>query len=184
MNNSRDSEPAGRPSGCGLPAEAQKAFITQIYEIVFQRKETGTESEIARKIEEKVGAFFDRSYRQDSNDVSLDFDQFRCHVADVNSRPDANFAIEFLVTAARPDGLNQVVVRVAVIDAATGKAISGVISCWEFNDEPKMVRCREMLADPANPDDPDYQPDPCGTLVSMTDWPTDVLVDGSPTTGC
>lgn len=157
-------------------AEQQNRFIAQVYEIVFKRKETGSDEEIAAKILAKVSQFFTSDYRQDSNDVAFDYNQFVCHVGDVNSRPDANFAIQFLANSTSKDGLNQVITRTVVTDAASGKGLSIVLSCWEFNNEPKLVRNRETLSDPSDPTSSDYEADPCGSLVDPTKWVADVNV--------
>ena len=159
-----------------LSTEQQNRFIAQVYEIVFKRKETGSDEEVAVKIRSKVSQFFSSDYRQDSNDVTFDYDQFVCHVGDVNSRSDANFGIQFLANGTSKDGLNQVVTRTVVTDAASGKALSIVLSCWEFNDEPKLVRNRETLADPSDPSSPDYEADPCGSLVDAAEWVADVEI--------
>lgn len=146
--------------------EQQQAYLTEVYQKVFKDKETGSDAEIAQKIEAKVARYFAPVYEQWSNNLHYNYEAFIGHVSEVNSRSDADFAIEFLSFARRGEA-QVVTVRTVVTDTASGDFLSGVVSSWAFNEQQKMLWCKETLFDTRETDGYGEDQDP-------RDWPYDV----------
>ena len=86
----------------------------------------------------------------------------------MNSRSDANFAISFL--DGRSEGnLQTVTTRVIVTDSVTNEFLSGVISVWTFDNDLKMLSCREVLFSEMDSDD-------CGESQDPGNWDYDVMI--------
>jgi len=146
----------------------QQAYITEVYQQVFKNKETGSESEIKSKIEAKVSKYFAPVYEQWSNNIHYTYESFLSHVNEVNSRSDADFAIEFLSCTVQGDS-NIVVVRTVVADTASNAFLSGVLSTWAFTKDRKMLWCKEVLFDT-------IESDTCGESQDPKNWKPDVTV--------
>jgi len=143
-------------------------FVAQVYQKVFKEKVTGTDEEIKEGIKRKVAQFFSPQYQQWSNNTHYVYDTFLCHVEEVNSRSDANFAISFL--DGRSEGnLQTVTTRVIVTDSVTNEFLSGVISVWTFDNDLKMLSCREVLFSEMDSDD-------CGESQDPGNWDYDVMI--------
>lgn len=146
----------------------QQAYITEVYQKVFKDKETGSKSEIKSKIEAKVSKYFAPVYEQWSNNIHYTYNDFLCHVNEVNARGDADFAVEFLSSNVQGQA-NLVVVRTVVTDSSTGDFLSGVMSTWAFTNDCKMIWCKEVLFAALESDD-------CGDNQDPRKWQWDVKV--------
>jgi len=155
-----------------MNSQQQRAFIAEVYQKVYKDQVSGTDAEIEAAIETKKKKYFAPDYEQWSNYTYYNFSIYSCHLEEVNARSEANFALKFLSQTINELGLNEVTSRAVITDAATGDFLSGVISCWTFSDDRKMISCRETLFDP--PTD-DSQPD-CGENQDPTKWGADVRI--------
>ena len=92
-------------------------------------------------------------------------------------RPAASFAIEILRHLPEHDGRQSVVIRVVVTDAASGKLLGFVMSCWDAERAADarllITRNRELTFGPS---DAPAAEDSFATLLDPTTWPTDVRV--------
>lgn len=148
--------------------ESQKQYLTSVYRDVFQKQETGSVEEIDTKIRKKVGDFFAPTYQQTSNTLSYNYETFICHLKQVNSRGEANFAIKFL-SHETGNGQNRVLVRVVVTSQEDHSFESGVLSYWTFSDNGKLQSCFESLFSISDDDG-------CGDNEDPTTWKYDVKV--------
>ena len=158
-------------------------LIAAVYRDVFSR--TAEEQQFypdnlqAAEFKELAAADVDRyfapSYRQETNETGYSLSQFKQHVVDIKSRPPAHFSIE-LLSEIRHGNNTQVGIRVVVTDAASGKVLSLVMSCWEvhaLDDSLRIVRNRELTFTPSNPPAAD---DKFGTLLDPSRWQADITV--------
>lgn len=153
----------------GMTETQQNNFVTQVYKVLFQQQETGTEQEIKDKIKAKAGQILDPGYTQRSNTLYYDYEAFLCHLYQVNSRSMASFAISFLLNQRLSDGSNQVLSRTVVSSQEDQTFESGVVSLWTFSDEGKLISCRETLFDISDADG-------CGVVENPMDWTADVRI--------
>ena len=91
-----------------------------------------------------------------------------CHLEDVNSRGDANFAIEFLGSGENRSG-DYVVTRTVVTDSASGDFESCVLSYWVIGQDKKLASCKEVLIGTLDSES-------CGDNQDPRDWPSVVTV--------
>lgn len=160
-------------------------LISAIYRDVFSRTTAEAEfypdnladPEFARLSNADVDRYFAPAFTQQTNETGYDLDEFKQHVLEVKGRPAASFAIEILQHSPEHDGRQSVVIRVVVTDAASGKVLALVLSCWDVERAPDarllITRNRELTFGPS---DPPAAEDSFATLLDPTTWPADVRV--------
>jgi hypothetical protein len=163
-------------------------LIAAVYRDVFSRTAAEDEfypdrladPEFAKLSDADVDRYFAPSYTQQTNETGYNLDEFKQHVLEVKGRPPASFGVEVLLQSPEHDAKQTVVIRVVVTDAASGKVLGLVLSCWNVvrsaGDQLRIVRNRELTFGPS---DPPAAEDSFATLLDPATWPADVRVANS-----